>query len=292
MLGIPPSGPPIASPRDAVGGTPVACCPTYSGTQQLVDYLGSAGFPIRHLTIVGAGTMLVERVTGRLSYPKVALAGAMSGMWFGLMVGILLSLYSSDQPMLPTIMAAVLLGAAFGMLFRVLSYAVNRRQRDFTSLSTLAANHYVIMCTPPANPSEVHDLMRQAPATIIWRQPTNLADAFDPRHGTTPVGGCFGPRPGEPQLPHHQFPQQPTAGPEHAPGNQATTTHETASHSAAPAGPSPQSPTPNDTDATAGQTAAPTAQEPSPGLTYGEAIDRQRAKAREQRNQGTDQPAE
>lgn len=268
MLGIPQSGPPIASPRDAVGGTPVACCPTYSSTQQLVDYLGSTGFPIRHLTIVGAGTMLVERVTGRLSYPKVALAGATSGMWFGLMVGILLSLYSSDQSMLTTITAAVLLGAAFGTLFRVLSYAVNRKQRDFTSLSTLAANHYVIMCSPPANPSEVQQLIQQAPATIVWRQPDNLADAFDPRNGAVNVGGCFGPRPDQPH--------QPSA---------ATTPNNTTHTTPQPHSPLTQTTDPHDENNTTSPAPAnpPATTDQPRGLTYGEAIDQQRAKARQQR---------
>ena len=41
--------------------------------------------------------MLVERVIGRLTWGRVLLSGAASGAWFGLFVGLLLSLFSTGD---------------------------------------------------------------------------------------------------------------------------------------------------------------------------------------------------
>ena len=52
------------------------------------------------VSIVGNDLKMVERVTGRLSYPRVALSGALSGMWFGLFVGVMLSFFTPTPAVL------------------------------------------------------------------------------------------------------------------------------------------------------------------------------------------------
>ena len=47
--------------------------------------------------IVGTELKQVERVTGRLTYARAAMAGAASGLWMGLFVGFLLSLFSTQR---------------------------------------------------------------------------------------------------------------------------------------------------------------------------------------------------
>lgn len=41
--------------------------------------------------------------------------------------------------------AALLIGAGFGMLFRVVSYGLGRRFRDFTSVSQVIAGSYTLI---------------------------------------------------------------------------------------------------------------------------------------------------
>jgi len=127
-------------------GELVAAYGTYLEAQRAVDHLADKEFPVQNVTIVGTDLRMVERVTGRLTYGRVALAGGLSGAWFGLFVGLLLSIFSTEAlfPILP----AMAIGAAFGILFSVISYALTGGKRDFTSASQIVATSYALLCAP------------------------------------------------------------------------------------------------------------------------------------------------
>ncbi len=130
-------------PRGEVLGT----YESYLEAQAVVDRLSKADFDVKQLSIVGNDLKTVERVTGRLTYGRAALAGAASGAWFGLFIGTLFVLFS---PVINfgLLLAAVLFGAAFGMLFGLGSYAISRRNRDFTSTHQVLATNYQILIDP------------------------------------------------------------------------------------------------------------------------------------------------
>jgi hypothetical protein len=75
-------------------GWPVSSYDSYKEAQQAVDHLAGEEFPVQGLTIVGIDPMLVERVDARLTWRRVLAAGAASGAWLGLFVGLLLSLFT------------------------------------------------------------------------------------------------------------------------------------------------------------------------------------------------------
>lgn len=127
-------------------GETVATYATYLEAQHAVDHLADKQFPVQHVTIVGTDLRMVERVTGRLSYPRVALAGLASGMWLGLFVGLMLWFFSTPSAAAPPVLAAVLMGGAFGVLFSVISYALTGGRRDFTSSSQIVAASYSLLC--------------------------------------------------------------------------------------------------------------------------------------------------
>jgi len=120
---------------------------SYLEAQQVVDRLSKADFDVAKLSIVGNDLKTVERVTGKLTYGRAALAGAASGAWFGLFLGLLFFIFAS-APSLAFLGAATLIGAGFGMLFGIVSYALNRRRRDFTSTHTVLAGNYQIIIDP------------------------------------------------------------------------------------------------------------------------------------------------
>ena len=66
----------------------VASYSTYESAQEAVDRLSDHKFPVEHVSIVGSDLQLVEHVIGRLTVARAALAGAASGVWFGLLIGL------------------------------------------------------------------------------------------------------------------------------------------------------------------------------------------------------------
>lgn len=129
-------------------GWPVGSYATYEEAQRAVDHLADSDFPVRDVTIVGVDLMLVERVIGRLSWGKVLGTGAVSGAWFGLFVGLLLSFFTSGVRIYQPIGVGLVSGMLFGLVFAAISYASTRGRRDFSSASQLVAGRYDVLCQP------------------------------------------------------------------------------------------------------------------------------------------------
>ncbi|MEE2521304.1 general stress protein [Pseudarthrobacter sp. J75] len=199
IFGTPRAGGPAGPDefRTVPTGDTVGTYTSYLDAQKAVDYLADQQFPVQMVSIVGNDLKMVERVTGRLSYPRVALSGALSGMWFGLFVGVLLSFFSTS-PGYFSIMTSVLMGAAFFMLFGIVTYAMQRGKRDFTSTSQVVATSYNVVVSPEA----AHEARR-----LLQQLPMNSADAGGNR-----------PYPAQPwQQPGQQPWQQPGQAPGQAP---------------------------------------------------------------------------
>ncbi|WP_200921676.1 general stress protein [Agromyces sp. Leaf222] len=126
-------------------GETVASFETYAEAQAGVDALAKAEFPLKELAIVGTGLTSVERITGKLTWGRAAGAGALSGAWFGTFLGLLFFIFAPTPSSVGILISAVLIGAGFGMIFSVVSYSVNRRRRDFTSVAQVLATSYSIV---------------------------------------------------------------------------------------------------------------------------------------------------
>lgn len=116
----------------------------YATAQRTVDFLSDQDFPVQNCMIVGTDLKQVERITGRLTSGRVAAGGAMSGLWFGLFVGVLFSFFGTGDT-LPIIVSTTLMGIAFGVVFALAGYAVTRGQRDFSSVSSVVATRYEVL---------------------------------------------------------------------------------------------------------------------------------------------------
>ena len=117
---------------------------TYPEAQAIVDHLAKVDFPVAQVSIVGNDLKSVERVTRKLSWSRAALEGALSGAWFGLFLGFLFT-FVTPAFNLGLFAAAILIGAAFGLFFRLVTYAVNRRSRDFDSTKQVLASNYQVL---------------------------------------------------------------------------------------------------------------------------------------------------
>lgn len=125
----------------------LASYPTYSEAQAAVDKLSDNRFPVQNVAIVGVDLRLVEAVVGRLSWGRAALSGLGMGAWFGLLLGLFVSLFASGEgSTTQLIMMGLLYGAAFGIVFGLISYAFTGGKRDFLSRSQLVAQRYDVHC--------------------------------------------------------------------------------------------------------------------------------------------------
>ncbi len=188
-------------------GDEIASYATYIEAQKAVDYLSDHKFRVENVMIVGTDLKMVERVTGRLTYGRVALAGLAAGAWFGLFVGLLLMIFSQQSGAL---FAAIGLGAGFGMLFSVLSYALTGGKRDFTSSSQIVASAYSILCAPE-RAGEARQMLQQMPdgaagvrgnAGSAWGTPGQAQVPPGPQAAPQAV-----PQPGQAQPPAQPAPE-------------------------------------------------------------------------------------
>lgn len=230
-------------------GNEIAVYSTYIKAQQAVDALSDEGFEVQTVTIVGHDLHMVERVTGRLTYPRVAFSGFASGAWFGLFVGLLMTLFSQSANSV-MIVPAMLIGGAFGLLFSIIAYALQRGKRDFTSQSQIVAARYVLLCLPQTAGKARSILAEKGlggdarattgPQTVISRpaEPTGA-----PQYGVRVGDGgaqATTAQPGQAQQPQAAVPGEATARPMsygEALDAQRKAAREAASRPAAPAVP-------------------------------------------------------
>ena len=132
---------PAFNPITAAWNT-VARFDDYQAAQRAVDALSDNGFPVEKLTILGSDLRLIERVTGRLTRMRAAGAGAVSGRWAGLLIGVLLGLFTTGHAWLGVVAVAAALGVLGGAVFGFAAHAATRGQRDFSSVRVLSAGRY------------------------------------------------------------------------------------------------------------------------------------------------------
>lgn len=116
----------------------------YEEAQKAVDYLSDHEFAVQNCMIVGTDLKQVERVTGRLTRERVIGAGALSGMWMGLFVGLIFSLFGQNNSVL-AVLSTVAFGALFGLVWALIGYAATKGRRDFTSVSQVVATRYEVL---------------------------------------------------------------------------------------------------------------------------------------------------
>ncbi len=184
----------------------------YLDAQKAVDYLADNKFPVERVSIIGNDLKTVERVTGRLSYPRVALASAATGAWFGFFVGLILTLFGDGEPY-TSLISSIALGAMFWLLFGVITYAFQRGKRDFTSTSQVIATSYDVIVDPSVA-GDARRTLQQLPMNGQAHHPGGAAGGWDQPAGP-PMGGAQppvqGPVPGAPVGPAAEAPVQ---GPE------------------------------------------------------------------------------
>ena len=138
--------------------------PDYLGAQRTVDHLSDAGFAVQHLTIVGRDLVTLENVTGRQGYGRAAMSGAASGLAIGAFLGLIFSLFGIFPTLLSWLTMVLLwaaIGAIAGAVAALIGHAMQRGQRDFSSVGGLAATRYEVLVSPEHRDEALRLLERQ-----------------------------------------------------------------------------------------------------------------------------------
>src|SRR6202171_1448537 len=137
-------------------GWPIGSYPPYAEAQRAVASLSDQQFPVQQVTIVGVDLMQVERVTGRLTWPKVLGGGVLTGAWLGLFIGLILGFFSPSP--WGALVTGLVAGVFFGLITSAVPYALARGNRDFSSTMQLVAGRYDVLCDAQ-NAEKARDLL-------------------------------------------------------------------------------------------------------------------------------------
>lgn len=116
---------------------------TYQEVQSVVDTLADNHFPVQSTLIVGTDLKLMERVTGRKTWPRVIGQGVLSGLWMGLFLGLILLLINPGNFMI--VVTSILMGMVFFTVWTVIGYAMTGGKRDFTSMTSTIPMQYELL---------------------------------------------------------------------------------------------------------------------------------------------------
>lgn len=178
---------------------------TYQEVQSVVDTLADNEFPVQSTLIVGTDLKLMERVTGRRTWPRVLGQGVLSGLWMGLFLGLLLLLITPGNFMV--VLTSIFLGIIFFTVWSAVGYAMTGGKRDFTSMTATIPMQYELM---------VEHSHAQAARSIL------LAAGATPPGPATPQGAGRGAN-GAPVVPSAAGSPQPARPPHGDYGAQSAT---------------------------------------------------------------------
>ena len=119
---------------------------SYAEAQKAVDYLADQKFEVQNLAIVGTDLKSVERVLGRRNWGTVITQGMQSGISTGLLVGLVMLIFTKPASILLLLLVSLAIGVLLGVGFSAAAYALSRGRRDFTSVTQTIATKYEVLC--------------------------------------------------------------------------------------------------------------------------------------------------
>jgi ascorbate-specific PTS system EIIC-type component UlaA len=114
---------------------------SYAAAQHVVDVLAEHKFPVEHITIVGTGLKFKELVLGRWTLGRALIAGAVTGGWLGLLIGLVflaVSPWASES-----MISAIVLGIVLGIIWAAVAHMTHRR--SFAAVPAIIADRYDVL---------------------------------------------------------------------------------------------------------------------------------------------------
>lgn len=168
---------------------------SYEAALSAVDRAVDAGVDPRFLSIVGRDLRSVYRLRHRPSYAAVAGRAALQGAFFGIFIGLLISMMSGGQDLVMTLGSTVVMGAVIWVLFGVIGEMLRRRQLKYAMIPTMTAVSFDLVAD-----NAVADQVTSA----LGPQPAGVP--------TSPAPTPASPQPEQPQDPGHETGTDATRG--------------------------------------------------------------------------------
>lgn len=124
---------------------------SYKEASDLVDRLIAGELTPTKISIIGKDPVIVERVRARLGYGRVALSGAVTGLWMGVLIALLAGSGVQTSPegqveFIPQDFGAVVLVAAgIGMFVNIIRFSLSKTKRGFLSSQMPIASRYQVV---------------------------------------------------------------------------------------------------------------------------------------------------
>ncbi|GAA4517689.1 membrane protein [Actinoallomurus oryzae] len=115
---------------------------SHEAAQHAVDLLAEHKFPVEHVTIVGSGLKLEERILGRWTLGRALLTGASTGAWIGLLIGIVFWIVT-PRVVEGAVISGIIVGLLFGAAFSAVAYFLQKRA--YTSMRSVVADRYDLL---------------------------------------------------------------------------------------------------------------------------------------------------
>ena len=136
----------------------------YSDATAMVERLLQGEFRPENISLIGHEPLLVERIKSRLGYGRVALSGAMTGFWIGLIFALLVGAgitvtpegevsYNAQQ-----FFSVIVISAGIGMLFNVTRFSINKNRRGFLSTQMPVAARWEVL-VPDAEAGKARSIL-------------------------------------------------------------------------------------------------------------------------------------
>ncbi len=136
--------------RDVLAGTvAVATFATLGDVDEVLSAVTEEGFPIDRTTIVGTDLRFVEKVEGRMTLPRAAGYGVVTGAWLGALIASFAAIFSAHSVGggLSMLFGGILLGTVFGAVFGAVAFRVAGPRDGITGNPTLVAARYELRTT-------------------------------------------------------------------------------------------------------------------------------------------------
>lgn len=95
--------------------------------QTAMEKLEAAGFPMQTIFVVNSGMRQVDFFMGKLSYPRIALSAALSGIFFGLFFAAIVGLVTGGS-MLNAALSYIPIAVAFTVIYSVINFSRQKKK--------------------------------------------------------------------------------------------------------------------------------------------------------------------